>query len=150
MRYYMSYLEAQAVSTFDPTGNWHPKEEETTQPPTSPRNCNYKNLQAVKTAQDENGEEGSEKQKKNLMGNERGKSTEKEKKGVNTQKKRELWQFTSRMPSRSDVENLAPALETKSPVGLRLRGKAKREGEMSCSFGWPQNKDLPSHMCCHG
>lgn len=87
MRYYMSYLEAQAVSTFDPKGNWHPKEEETTQPPTSPRNCNYKNLQAVKTAQDENGEEGSEKQKKNLMGNERGKSTEKEKKGVNTQKR---------------------------------------------------------------
>lgn len=66
------------------------------------------------------------------------------------------------MPDRREAENLAEELERKAPVGLKLGGgKRSREtrregegergeGEMSCSVLWPQHKNLPSHMCCHG
>lgn len=85
-----------------------------------------------------------------------------EERKVNTSKKRALWQFTSRTPDRREAENLAAERERKAPVGLRLgggkRGRERREGEgerggegeMSCSVVWPQHKNLPSHMCCHG
>lgn len=83
MRYYMCYLEAQAVSTFDPKGNQHhSKEKETTQPP-HPKKLQLQKLVGCKSCTrwkwgiEQNTENDS-------MGNERENIIEKKKKGVNT------------------------------------------------------------------
>lgn len=66
-----------------------------------------------------------------------------------------------RAPGRRETENLAVKLERKTPVGLgggrrsrewrrEREGERGGQGEKSCSVAWPQHKNLPSHMCCHG